>query len=162
ERVTRCNSSPVNGSGRYVLYWMIATRRTEYNFAMERAIFWATELRRPLVVFEPLASNYRWASARFHPFVIDGMRENAAALRNGPVTYRGYVETAAGEGKKVFSKIAADACMIVTDDYPAFEIPRWIAKVAANSPVLVEKVDSNGLFPMRGTSRVFLTARSFR
>jgi deoxyribodipyrimidine photo-lyase len=58
--------------------------------------------------------------------------------------------------------IAADACVIVTDDFPAFEMPRWIAKVAANSAVLVEKVDSNGLFPMRATDRVFLTARSFR
>ena len=162
ERVTQCNSSPVNGAGKYVLYWMTAYRRTHFNFALERAIFWATELRRPLLIFEPLACNYRWASTRFHQFIIDGMRERAAVLRGRPVTYKAYVEPSPGAGKKIFGSIAADACVIVTDDYPAFEAPRWIAKVADNSSVLVEKVDSNGLFPMRATDRLFLTASSFR
>jgi deoxyribodipyrimidine photo-lyase len=50
----------------------------------------------------------------------------------------------------------------VTDDFPAFEIPGWIASMAARSPVLVEKVDSNGIFPMRSTKRLFVTAHSFR
>ena len=162
ERITQCNASPVNGAGKYVLYWMIAYRRTRFNFALDRSIFWATELRKPLLIFEPLVCNYRWASTRFHQFVIDGMRENLAALKSAPVTYLPFVEQEPGEAKKVWSELVADACLIVTDDYPAFEIPRWIEKVAARSPVLVEKVDSNGLFPMRSTERVFLTAHSFR
>src|SRR5262245_17797432 len=162
ERVTRSNKSEFNREGAYVLYWMAAYRRIHFNFALERALFWARELRRPLLIFEPLSCSYRWASARFHQFVIDGMREKAVALRSAPVTYVPYVEGFRGEGRKVFAQIASNACLIVTDDFPAFEIPHWIAKVAAASRVLVEKVDSNGLVPMRTTDRVFLTAASFR
>jgi len=162
ERVTRSNKSEFNAKASYVLYWMIAYRRIHFNFALERALFWARELRRPLLIFEPLSCRYRWASARFHQFVIDGMREKAVALRGAPVTYVPYVEGFPGAGEKVFAQMASNACLIVTDDFPAFELPHWIAKVAATSRVLVEKVDSNGLVPMRETGRVFLTAASFR
>lgn len=58
--------------------------------------------------------------------------------------------------------LARRACVVVTDDFPAFEIPRWIAAAAAHSPVLVEKVDSNGILPMHATERIFATAHSFR
>jgi len=64
ERVTPCNAAIVNGSEQSVLYWMTAYRRTHFNYALERAVFWATELRKPLLIFEPLACNYRWASIR--------------------------------------------------------------------------------------------------
>jgi len=162
ERVTPCNQATVNGSEEYVLYWMTAYRRTHFNYALERAVFWAAELRKPLLIFEPLACNYRWASIRFHQFVVDGMREKLNALQRTPVTYRPYVEASLGEGKKLFARLMAHACVIVTDDYPAFEIPGWIEKVASRARVLVEKVDSNGIFPMRATNRLFLTASSFR
>jgi deoxyribodipyrimidine photo-lyase len=162
DRVTQCNTRPVNGHGEYVLYWMTAYRRRHFNFALERAVFWATELRKPLLIFEPLACRYPWANARFHAFVVDGMVQNVASFKDAPVTYMPYVERAAGEGKKLYLQFASRACLIVTDDYPAFKIPQWINQVAVRSAVRVEKVDSNGLFPMRATKRVFLTAHSFR
>jgi deoxyribodipyrimidine photo-lyase len=141
---------------------MVAYRRKRFNFALERAVFWATELQKPLLIFEPLACRYPWASARFHSFVIEGMLDNGRDFRESPVTYRPYVEQVPGEGRKLFSRLAQDACLIVTDDFPAFEIPRWIACAASRSAVAVEKVDSNGLYPMRATDRLFLTASSFR
>ncbi|HET9217458.1 MAG TPA: deoxyribodipyrimidine photolyase [Terriglobia bacterium] len=162
ERVTPCNARPVDGAGDYVLYWMTAYRRRHFNFALERAVFWATELRKPLVIFEALSSTYRWASVRFHEFVIDGMRENCLAFQGSPVTYLPYVEPSAGEGRRRFATLLSAACLVITDDFPASGIPAWIEKAAVQSTVLVEKVDSNGLYPMRATDRVFLTAASFR
>src|SRR5215471_12468575 len=97
ERVTRCNTAPINHAGHYVLYWMISYRRRHFNFALERAVFWASELRKPLVIFEPVACRYRWASVRFHTFITEGMRENVAAFSEAPVTYRPYVEPSPGE-----------------------------------------------------------------
>jgi deoxyribodipyrimidine photo-lyase len=58
--------------------------------------------------------------------------------------------------------LAERSCVVVTDDFPAFEIPRWIDAVASHSPVRVERIDSNGLLPMHATDRVFLRAHSFR
>ena len=89
-RIRTCNSAPIRGDGEFVLYWMIAFRRLSSNFSLQRAVELAIELRKPLVIFEPLRIGYRWASDRIHRFVIDGMAENAAriaALKNPGVLY---------------------------------------------------------------------------
>jgi deoxyribodipyrimidine photo-lyase len=160
-RITRANGAPV-GNGAYVLYWMTAARRPFYNFGLERAVLHATELHRPLLVLEALRAGYEWASDRIHAFVIDGMRENAEHFAKRNVTYYPYVEPAHGEGAGLVDALAARASVVVTDDYPCFFLPRMIAAFAARSPVLVERVDSNGLFPIAATERVFTRAHSFR
>ena len=63
-----------------MLYWMIATRRTKWNFALDRAVDWAKKLGKPLIVFEPLRCGYLWANDRLHRFVIEGMLDNREAL----------------------------------------------------------------------------------
>ena len=50
-RLRDCNDAPVRASGRYVLYWMIASRRVNFNFALDRALEYCRELDKPLVVF---------------------------------------------------------------------------------------------------------------
>ncbi len=76
-RVRAVNDRAVNAAGAYVLYWMIANRRTRFNFSLDRALAWARELGRPLVVLEALRIDYPFASERIHRFVIDGMAVNA-------------------------------------------------------------------------------------
>ena len=164
-RFANCNKQPPCASGQYVLYWMIACRRTEWNFSLDRALEWAVELDRPLVIFEPLRIDYRWASDRFHRFVIDGMSDNAAriaSLRNPGVFYYPYVEPAPGAGQGLLEALARHACLIVTDDYPSFFLPRMVKVASERLNVLVEKVDSNGLLPLRAATRAYETAFSFR
>ncbi len=164
-RITDCNEAPVRADGQYVLYWMIAFRRTHWNFSLDRAVDWAVRLNRPLVIFEPLRVAYRWASDRIHRFVIDGMADNAARLANRPipgVLYYPYVEPAPDEDKGLLDALAKHACVVVTDDYPAFFLPRMVASASKRLAVRVEKVDSNGLLPLRAASQVFTTAFSFR
>jgi deoxyribodipyrimidine photo-lyase len=159
------NAAPVAESGEYVLYWMIAFRRLESNFSLQRAVEWAEVLGRPLVIFEPLRIGYRWACDRIHRFVIDGMADNAAgiAARNRPgVLYYPYVEPTRDADKGLLFALAERACVIVTDEFPCFFVPRMIAAVAPRLPVRLEQVDSNGMLPLRGTDRVFSTAFSFR
>ncbi len=156
------NDAPVNPDGRYVLYWMTAARRTTWNFALDRAVERARELERPLVVLEALRCGYRWASDRFHAFVVDGMADNAAAFEGTPVRYVPYVEPEEGAGKGLLEALAADACVVVGDDFPAFFLPRMVAAVAPRLKVRLELVDSVGLLPMRAADRVFPTAHSFR
>ena len=159
-RIHSCNPHGVNGHADYVLYWMIANRRRHWNFALQRAVHWATELRKPLLVVESLSCGYRWASARIHTAILQGMRDNFESFRGSGVLYHPFVERFPHEGTGMLETLARAACVVVTDDFPAFEIPGWIA--AARAPVLIEKVDSNGIFPMRSTNREFVTARSFR
>ena len=144
---------------------MIAIRRTQWNFGLDRAIEWAVELGRPLVIFEPLRIGYRWASERIHRFVIDGMADNAgriAQLRTPGVLYFPYVEPAPDQDKGLLDALAKHACVVVTDDYPSFFLPRMVAAAAKSLSVKLEKVDSNGLLPLRAATQVFTTAFSFR
>lgn len=164
-RIKNCNSQPARADADFVLYWMIASRRTSSNFGLQRAVEWAVELRKPLVIFEPLRIGYRWASDRIHRFVMDGMADNAAriaALKNRGIVYFPYVEPTADADKGLLVALAQRACVVVTDDFPCFFLPRMVESAAKRLPVKLEAVDSNGLLPLRGTDRVFTTAFSFR
>jgi len=98
-RVRRLNAAPVRSDGEYVLYWMVASRRLGWNFALDRAVEHARALDRPLFILEPLRVDYPWASDRHHLAVIDGMAEHARSLRGTGVAYHPYVEPEAGAGK---------------------------------------------------------------
>lgn len=164
-RLQNCNQAPINAQGDFVLYWMIAFRRFEFNFSLQRAIEWAIELKKPLVIFEPLRIGYRWASDRIHRFVIDGMADNAARVaskKNPGILYYPYVEPTLDADKGLLAALGRHACVIVTDDFPSFFVPRMVAAVAPRLSVRLEQVDSNGLLPLRATDRVFTTAFSFR
>jgi deoxyribodipyrimidine photo-lyase len=161
-RISACNTAPVHPDGDFVLYWMIAFRRLHWNFALDRAIEYAAELKKPLVILEALRCDYPWASDRMHRFVLDGMAEKARALDKAGVTYYPYVERAVGEGKGLLAALAARACVVVTDDFPCFFLPHMIRSAAGQLRVRLEKIDSNGLFPLRAAEQVFTTAYSFR
>ena len=162
ERVTANPEQPVQASARYVLYWMTAQRRTRANFALERAVDWARHLGRPLLVLEALAVDYEHASDRLHRFVLDGMKDNAAACLRHGVRYLRYVEPRAGAGRGLVKALARHAAVVVTDDHPAHPLGDLAARLRPHLAVRLEQVDSCGLLPMRGTPKVFTTAYAFR
>lgn len=161
-RMRPANNLPIRPDGEYVLYWMIAARRREWNFALQHAVEQAGRLAKPLVVLEALRCDYPWASDRLHRFILDGMADNATAFTNSAALYFPYVEPAKGDGKGLLAALAKHACLVVTDDYPAFFLPRMVAAAAAKVPVRLEQVDGNGLLPLRAADRDFPTAYAFR
>jgi deoxyribodipyrimidine photo-lyase len=161
-RISAANRQAVRRDGEYVLYWMLAARRTTHNFALDRALEWATKLDRPLVIVEPLRAGYRWASDRLHRFVIEGMAANARALAGRGVLYHPYVEPEPGAGRGLIAELARRASVVVTDEYPCFFLPRMVARAASELDVILEAVDSNGLLPIRASSEVYPTAYAFR
>lgn len=161
-RIRSCNTLPVRQDGGFVLYWMIAFRRTTWNCALDRALEWAEDLRKPLVILEALRCDYPWASDRIHSFVIEGMADRARRLHDTRVLYYPFVERERNAGKGLLQAMAAHACVIITDDFPCFFLPRMVAAAASRVSVKMEAVDSNGLLPLRAADRVFSTAHSFR
>jgi deoxyribodipyrimidine photo-lyase len=141
---------------------MVATRRPHFNFALDRAADLALELKRPLVVLEALRCDYRWASDRHHAFVVQGMADNRVAFEKTEAFYYPYVEPQLGAGRGLLAALAKRAGAVVTDDYPAFFLPRMLTAAAAKLDVRLEAVDSNGLWPMRATLRSFPVAHGFR
>lgn len=161
-RIRAANDRDLQATGQFVLYWMIANRRTRWNFSLQRALEWAAELKKPLVILEALRCDYQWASDRLHRFVIQGMIDNSAALRKASVTYFPYLERQPGAGSGLLAAFAKNACVVVSDDFPCFFLPRMISVAAKRIPCRFELVDSNGLLPMRASEKVFLRAFDFR
>jgi deoxyribodipyrimidine photo-lyase len=146
-----------------VLYWMIAARRTNVNYGLERAMEYARDLRKPLVVLEALRADHPWAADRFHQFVLAGMHDNRAALQGRPgITYFPYVETGPCAGRGLLEALVAHAAVVVTDDFPCLFLPRMVAAAGGRLDVRLEAVDSNGLLPIRAFDRAFSTAHAFR
>lgn len=161
-RLRPINSRPPCPDGEFVLYWMIAARRTRSNFALQHAAGEAARLGRPLVILEPLRCDYPYASDRLHRFILDGMAANARALTGRPVVYHPYVEPRPGAGGGLLAALAERACLVVTDDFPAFFLPRMVAAAGRTLPVRLTAVDGNGLLPLRAADRPFATAHAFR
>ena len=161
-RIHPLNKAAVRTSGGFVLYWMVAQRRLSWNFSLDRALQWARELGKPVLIFEALRVAYPWASERIHAFVLDGMVEHAGEAAKHGALYLPYVERVAGEGRGLLETLANEACVVVTDDFPCFFLPRMVGAAAARLKVLVEAVDANGLLPLRAAQKAHLTAYDFR
>lgn len=145
-----------------MLYWMISSRRLNWNFALQRAVEWCKALDRPLFILEALRVGYEWANDRIHGFIIQGMAENALCSEQKGVLYYPYLEPYPGAGKGLLASLSKKTCVVVTDEFPAFFLPRMVSSASKKLDVLVEKVDSNGILPLRAAPKLFTSAHSFR
>jgi deoxyribodipyrimidine photo-lyase len=78
-RIKTLSSKPAS-KGEYVVYWMQAAQRSEYNHALEYAIEHANRLRKPVVVLFCLVCNYPEANERHYIFMLEGLRETQNSL----------------------------------------------------------------------------------
>jgi len=74
ERIKALNGKGIR-KGSYVLYWMQASQRDEYNHALEFAILKANELRQPLIVFFGITDQFPEANERHYTFMLEGLKE---------------------------------------------------------------------------------------
>jgi len=161
-RVAALNDADPDPGAGYVLYWMTSARRTRWNFALQRAVEWASRLRKPLLVLEVLKSDYRWASDRLHRLMLDGIADTSRQLAQRRIAHYVSVERNAGESGGLVQALASHACVVVTDEFPAFFLPRMVREGTADVGICAEMVDSNGLLPLRATDRTFPSAYVFR
>jgi deoxyribodipyrimidine photo-lyase len=141
---------------------MIAYRRTRWNFALDRAIEWARELKRPLVVLDALRCDYPWASDRLHRFIFEGMVDAGRALMAAGILHYVYVEPRVAAAHGLLETLCERACVAVTDDFACFFLPRMIRRAAEILRIRLEVVDSSGLRPLRAAPEAFATAQAFR
>ncbi|MEX2473122.1 MAG: deoxyribodipyrimidine photolyase [Gemmatimonadota bacterium] len=161
-RLRVLRDEPERPGGDYVVYWMTASRRLEWNFALDRALARARALERPLIILEGLRAGYRWASDRHHAFVLAGMEEHARRLEASPVAYLPYVEPEPGAGRGLLEALAERACLVVTDDAPVFFLPRMLEAAAEQIDGRLEAVDSCGLLPLAEVEQPYVSAYHFR
>jgi deoxyribodipyrimidine photo-lyase len=161
-RIRAVNARPLNPSASFVLYWMTAARRLGWNFALQRAVDFAIEQKKPLVILEALRADYPHANDRLHRFIIDGMADNRRRAARRRALYYPYVEPTLGSGKGLLEALAQDAVVVVTDWYPAYFLPRMIRAAGKKLAVALEAIDSNGIIPLAAHGRAFTAARFYR
>jgi deoxyribodipyrimidine photo-lyase len=79
ERIQFLNKKEMK-KGKYILYWMQASQRAEYNHALEYAILKANALYQPLIVFFGITDHFPEANERHYFFMLEGLREVKESL----------------------------------------------------------------------------------
>ena len=79
ERVQALNRRETR-KGEYVLYWMQASQRAEYNHALEFAISKANQLRQPVITFFGITDKFPEGNVRHYTFMLEGLREVKRSL----------------------------------------------------------------------------------
>lgn len=161
-RIRPVNRGQVRPEAGWVLYWMSAARRPSWNFSLDRAIWWAERLRKPLAVVETFACDERWMNPRHAAFLLGGMEDNAAALAGKQIAYRPLVAAGSAALGRGLAELAGEACLVVADWNPVREAADRLAETAGRIAALVESVDCCGLLPLAATDKAYPTAHAFR
>ncbi len=148
ERTQLLNDKNENEKAKYVMYWMQIFKRTHDNHALKFAVEKANELDLPLLVYEGLKFYYPWVSDRIHTYILEGVEEKREAFEKLGATYIFYLQKDDKSPKQTVKKIAKDAALIVTDDFPCFIIPEHNKAIVEKAEIPVYAVDSNGIIPM--------------
>lgn len=65
-------------------------------------------------------------------------------------------------GKGLIEELSKSACIIVTDNFPSYFLPKMVKSAARQSKVRLELVDSNGLIPLSANQKAYPSAYAFR
>ena len=148
-RVRALNDAPVKPRAAYVLYWAQMNRRADSNHALEFAAARANALKIPLLVYEGLTCSYPYASDRFHTFLLEGVPETGRRLAKRGIGYLFHLRRRRGDPNDAVYRLAAQAALVVTDDYPTFVARDHNLSVPARIGVPYIAVDSSCVIPMR-------------
>ncbi len=162
QRVFRKNDNEPDENGDFIVYWMQTNHRFQYNYALEYAIGWANKLGKPLLIYEELTCDYRWASDRIHTFYLQGMAENAEIAEQKGLNYLPMVERVAGQSSDIWETLFKKACCLITDEYPVYFIRDRNETLGDQFDFMVRTVDSNGIIPLGMTEKAPYNAYFFR
>lgn len=149
-RILRLIDAAPSKEARYVLYWMQASQRVEANHALSEAARIANDARLPLIVLFVLDATYPGANARHFAFLLEGLEETAATLRNLgiPLLYR------EGLPNAVLNELVGDAHTVVIDvGYTriqrAWRKTLYLDLIARHPQVSLVSAESDVLVPVR-------------
>ena len=146
------------GEGKYVLYWMQQSQRARCNHALQFAVARADALGLPLLVGFGL-TDYPEANLRSYQFMLDGLRETAAALADRGI---GFV-LRRGAPDQVALALGADAAAIVCDRGYLRHQRRWRRQVADQAACEVTEVEADAVVPVVAASdKAEFAARTLR
>lgn len=158
ERIRRLNDRPER-DGAYVLYWMQQSQRASFNPALELAAGLANDRGLPLVVGFGLMDDYPEANARHYTFMLQGLREVAAALRQRGIAFI----IRRGGPDAVALDLAGEAAVCVCDVGYLRHQRWWRRNVAEGARCPVIRVEGDVVVPVAtASSKDEYAARTIR
>jgi len=158
ERVKLLNQKEIH-KGEYVLYWMQASQRTEYNHALEYGILKANELRQPIVVFFGITDHFPEGNERHYYFMLEGLREVKKSLQD-----RGIQMVIRHQSPELGAvQLAAEASLAVVDRGYLKIQKFWREYAAERMDCPLIQVESDVIVPVEeASSKEEYTAATFR
>lgn len=156
------NDRPINHEGQYVLYWMTGARRLRHNPSLDAAVAQCEALKKPLLIFEPMQIDYRFACERHHRFVVDGMIDQRRRCADLNIRYVPFLESKPGNVKTAFLALCARATCVIGDLHPGGWLDKVTRKAIESLTVRAHLVDSVGLVPLAMAEKNYLRAYDYR
>lgn len=123
-------------------------RRVSHNQALAYAAQLANERGLPLLVYEGLTCTYDWANDRMHTFILEGVPDTAARLKEMGAGYVFHLRRRVADRNNAVYELAKRAAAVVTDDYPTFIARQHNARVPAKMDCPYFVVDASCVVPM--------------
>jgi deoxyribodipyrimidine photo-lyase len=134
-------------NGRYILYWMQAAQRADYNHALEFAIQTANEHFKPLLVVFVL-TDFPEANLRHYQFMLEGLARTQKDLAKLGIL----LVVQKGRPEKIVPHLARQADMVITDDGYLRIQRQWRQGVAEAIDCTMMEVITNVIVPAQAAS----------
>jgi len=147
ERIKLLNNKKEK-NGDYVLYWMQASQRIEYNHALEYSIIKANSLKKPIVVFFGLTEKFPNANLRNFSFMLEGLYEVGKSLNDIKIKF--VIQNISPEIGA--TEMSNDASLVIVDKgYQRIE-RHWRNYVANNIDCPLIEIETNTVVPVEEVS----------
>jgi len=147
ERIELLNAA-VQKDRRFVLYWMQAAQRAECNHALEYAVQTANQRRKPLMAAFSLVDDYPAANRRHYAFMLEGLRQTAAALARRGIR----LAVLHGSPATTIPALAQQADAVIVDEGYLRIQRQWRKNVAAAIDCPLTEVTTNLIVPVTTAS----------
>ncbi|MFW5839270.1 MAG: deoxyribodipyrimidine photo-lyase [Planctomycetota bacterium] len=135
-------------TGDYVLYWMQASQRAEWNHALEYAIAQANQRSVPVVACFGLTDGYPQANARHYLFMLQGLSQTSRRLADRGVQ----LVVRKGHPPQVAADLAGAAGLVVVDRGYLRHQRTWRKDLAEQVEAQVVQVESDVVVPIETAS----------
>lgn len=144
-----------------VVYWTHHALRVDENPSLDVACCLANKLHLPLLVYQGVSENYRFASDRHHWFSLQGAQDLSRSYRALGIRYAFHLDRR-DYRVPALKWLASRANLLVTDDFPGEPTQAWTERLRATSSVPIVLVDSSCVVSPILVGKAFDRAYAYR
>jgi len=144
-----------------VVYWTHHALRVDENPALDVGCTLAFALNRPLLVYQSLSSNYRYASDRHHVFQLQAVLDLHRAYSDLGIRYAFHLQTRE-DSSPTLLRLAQQTDLLITDDFPGEPTDRWMKRLSYLENLKILAVDTACVVPMQLVGKSYDRAFGFR